>query len=126
MRTKCLEVSTVRGRRSVKGMGSVAPEAALGEARVVAHTGYKAVCASGPERVGARWIVYFWARWASLSVVSESLGETRHMQRDEKPREGQQSELIVTNGVSLLHTIEIILVFYKLNSAMERGTKPDA
>src|SRR5215813_9192643 len=33
--------------------------------------------------------------------------------------------IIVTNGASFLHTI-YTLVFYKLNSAIERGTKPDA
>ena len=33
---------------------------------------------------------------------------------------------VLTNGVSLLQTKTTILVFYKLNSAIERGTKPDA
>jgi hypothetical protein len=32
---------------------------------------------------------------------------------------------LITNGASFLHTI-YTLVFYKLNSAIERGTKPDA
>src|SRR5262249_9750244 len=32
---------------------------------------------------------------------------------------------LLTNGASFLHTI-YTLVFYKLNSAIERGTKPDA
>jgi hypothetical protein len=32
----------------------------------------------------------------------------------------------VTNGFGLLYTIQALLVFHKLNSAIERGTKPDA
>jgi hypothetical protein len=37
----------------------------------------------------------------------------------------EQGTVLVTNGASFLHTI-YTLVFYKLNSAIERGTKPDA